>query len=246
MVPCPVPPPPPQTCRGQLNYSWTPLECSAEGVKTSGACAPTKRGMSAEPACRREAFHCSGPAPSSHAPPSTVGPGGPAPKLQAVPVQVLQPQHPPPQGSAPGGSSGTSSGAPKGTGSEEGEQHAGTCKARSRDTTGPWRRGQSWTVGPPAAHTHQPAPLAVWRPRPQNTLQVHKIGSPRPLLVQRTTKSSTKSVQTGVFVGHTVRYPINSVPKPGPLLIQVAKKKTVRNGSVRWTRRSLDLAGGGG
>ena len=33
--------------------------------------------------------------------------------------------------------------------------------------------------------------------------------------VQRTIKSPKNTVRTGVFVGHAVRYPINSVPKPG-------------------------------
>ena len=39
---------------------------------------------------------------------------------------------------------------------------------------------------------------------------------PPPPRVQRTIKTSKNTVRTGVFVGHAIRHPINSVPKPGP------------------------------
>ena len=46
----------------------------------------------------------------------------------------------------------------------------------------------------------------------------------------------------GVFVGHTVRYPINSVPKPGTQLIEFPKNYGL-NGRVRWTGHLLDTGG---
>ena len=49
-------------------------------------------------------------------------------------------------------------------------------------------------------------------------------------------KSSKNTVRTGVFVGHAVRYLLNSLVPP---------KKYGPNGSVRWTKRSLDTGGGG-
>ena len=68
--------------------------------------------------------------------------------------------------------------------------------------------------------------------------KVHVI--PRPPCAQRTTKSSKNTVRTGAFVGHAVRYLINSVPKPGPKLIgfhkiMVQTEVLVGRGS-RWTR----------
>ena len=66
-----------------------------------------------------------------------------------------------------------------------------------------------------------------------------------PPRVQRRIKSSKNTVRTGVFVGHAVRYRINSVPKPGAQLIG-SQKNTVRTAvfvgqGIRWTRD-----GGGG
>ena len=50
-----------------------------------------------------------------------------------------------------------------------------------------------------------------------NTNITHKPPAPPPLpRVQRTIQSSRNTVQTELFVGHAVRYPIDSVPKPGP------------------------------
>ena len=55
--------------------------------------------------------------------------------------------------------------------------------------------------------------------------------------VQQTIKSSKNKVRTGVFVGHAIRYPINSARKPGTQFMKYSP-----DGSVRWTRG----AGGGG
>ena len=66
---------------------------------------------------------------------------------------------------------------------------------------------------------------------------------PPPRRVPRTTKRSKNTVRTGVFVGHAVRYPINSVPKPGTESIRSEKKirtKVFFGQRIRWT------GGGGG
>ena len=51
---------------------------------------------------------------------------------------------------------------------------------------------------------------------------------------------ANNKIQTGVFVGHAVRYSMNSVPTTG-----TSPKNYSRNGSVRWTRHSLDTGSGG-
>ena len=68
---------------------------------------------------------------------------------------------------------------------------------------------------------------------------------PPPPAVQRTLKSSKNTVRTGVFVGHAVRYSMNSVPKPGAYLFG-SQKKYGPNGSVCWTGRWTRGGGGGG
>ena len=70
-----------------------------------------------------------------------------------------------------------------------------------------------------------------------------KAGVPPPR-VQRTTKPSKNTVQTGVFVGHAIQCLINSVPKPGtqcirPQTITVQTEVFIGQG-IRWAR------GGGG
>ena len=85
-------------------------------------------------------------------------------------------------------------------------------------------------------------------PRPSIAVGTPKMGEPKvhmtpppPPRVQRKIKSAKHTVRTGVFVGHAVRYSINSVPKPGTQLIG-SPKNTVR--SVRWTWHSLDTRAG--
>ena len=65
------------------------------------------------------------------------------------------------------------------------------------------------------------------------------------LRVQRTIKTSKNTVRTGAFVGQAVRYPINSVPKPGGPSLRRSQKKCGPNGSIRWTTHSSDTGGGG-
>ena len=66
---------------------------------------------------------------------------------------------------------------------------------------------------------------------------------PPPPRVQRIIQSSKNAVRTGVFVGHAVRYPINSVPKPGASLIG-SYKNTVRMEVFVGQRYSLDTGEG--
>ena len=61
---------------------------------------------------------------------------------------------------------------------------------------------------------------------------------PPPTPVQQTINSSKNAVRTGVFVGHAVRYPINSVPKPSPSLIR-SQKITLPNEVIEVTKMGM-------
>ena len=50
------------------------------------------------------------------------------------------------------------------------------------------------------------------------------VTPPPPPAVQRTIKSSKKTVRTRVFVGHAVRYPINELRWLGTKFLQIPKK----------------------
>ena len=68
---------------------------------------------------------------------------------------------------------------------------------------------------------------------------------PPPPVVQQTTKASKNTVRTEVFVGHAVRYPINSIPKPGPYFIRALRKK-IRSEMEVFVGQGIRCTRGGG